>query len=129
MTIMSRQCYSRLVPIIEPDISRDGDHDVSRSLAVSEMVLAEVYSALAKYQVYLEGTVLKPSMVTSGTKCQEQASPDQVAHLTLLGKQEKYFNDPRNKTILQLSPVTFRALFPEFSFCREARLRRWQLTT
>ena len=100
MAIMCRQCYCRLVPIIEPDISRDGDHDVSRSLAVSEMVLAEVYSALARYHVYLEGTVLKPSMVTSGTKCQQQASPDQVAHLTLLGKREKYFNDSWNKTIL-----------------------------
>jgi len=73
-----------LVPIIEPDISRDGDHDLTRSLEVSEQVLAAVYKALADYHVYLEGTVLKPSMVTSGTKCQSQASPDQVAHLTLL---------------------------------------------
>merc|ERR1712029_164926 len=72
------------VPIIEPDISRDGDHDVARSLMVSETVLSEVYSALAQYSVYLEGTVLKPSMVTSGTRCQVQAAPDQVAHLTLL---------------------------------------------
>jgi len=73
-----------LVPIIEPDISRDGDHDVARSLMVSETVLSEVYSALAQYSVYLEGTVLKPSMVTSGSRCQVQAAPDQVAHFTLL---------------------------------------------
>ena len=78
-----------MVPIIEPDISRDGDHDLTRSLEVSEQVLAAVYKALADYHVYLEGTVLKPSMVTSGTKCQSQASPDQVAHLTLLGKSKR----------------------------------------
>ena len=36
------------------------------SLAVSELVLSTVYKALADYGVYLEGTVLKPTMVTSG---------------------------------------------------------------
>jgi len=73
-----------LVPIIEPDISRDGDHDLVRSMEVSQFVLSTVYKALADYKVYLEGTVLKPSMVTSGTKCSKQATPDEVAHMTLL---------------------------------------------
>ena len=54
-------------------------------MEVTEQVLAAVYKALADHQVYLEGTVLKPSMVTSGTKCARQASPQEVAHLTLLG--------------------------------------------
>ena len=36
------------------------------SLAVNELVLSTVYKALADYGVYLEGTVLKPTMVTSG---------------------------------------------------------------
>ena len=74
-----------LVPIIEPDISREGDHSLERNMQVTEQVLAAVYKALADHQVYLEGTVLKPSMVTSGTKCSGQASPQEVAHLTLLG--------------------------------------------
>ena len=54
-------------------------------MEVSQFVLSTVYKALADYKVYLEGTVLKPSMVTSGTKCPQQASPDEVAHMTLLG--------------------------------------------
>ena len=54
-------------------------------MEVTEQVLAAVYKALADHKVYLEGTVLKPSMVTSGTKCAQQASPQEVAHLTLLG--------------------------------------------
>ena len=54
-------------------------------MEVTEQVLAAVYKALADHHVYLEGTVLKPSMVTSGTKSPQQASPQEVAHLTLLG--------------------------------------------
>lgn len=73
-----------MVPIIEPDISRDGSHSVERNLEVTEQVLSVVYKALVDHQVYLEGTVLKPSMVTSGNKCAKQAEPDQVAQLTML---------------------------------------------
>jgi fructose-bisphosphate aldolase class I len=32
-------------------------------------VLAAVYKALNDYHVYLEGTLLKPNMVTAGQKC------------------------------------------------------------
>jgi len=73
-----------LVPIIEPDIGRSGDHDVVRNMKVTEVVLASVYKALADHHVYLEGTLLKPNMVTSGTACAVEADPQQVAELTLL---------------------------------------------
>jgi fructose-bisphosphate aldolase class I len=36
---------------------------------VTEKVLAAVYKALNDYNVYLEGTLLKPNMVTAGQKC------------------------------------------------------------
>ncbi len=39
---------------------------------VTEVVLAEVYKALADYHIYLEGTLLKPNMVTAGNKCHVQ---------------------------------------------------------
>jgi len=73
-----------LVPIIEPDIGRGGDHDIVRNMKVTEVVLASVYKALADHHVYLEGTLLKPNMVTSGTACSVEADPQQVAELTLL---------------------------------------------
>jgi len=73
-----------LVPIIEPDIGRAGDHDVTRCLKVTEVVLSTVYKALADHHIYLEGTLLKPNMVTSGTGCAVEAMPTQVAELTLL---------------------------------------------
>merc|ERR1712179_82882 len=73
-----------LVPIIEPDIGRQGDHTAITCLKVTEVVLAAVYKELADHHVYLEGTLLKPNMVTSGSQCPTQAGPEEVATLTLL---------------------------------------------
>merc|ERR1711936_1170490 len=73
-----------LVPIIEPDIGRGGNHDITRCLKVTEVVLATIYKVLADHHIYLEGTLLKPNMVTSGSNCSQEASPEEVAHLTLL---------------------------------------------
>jgi len=73
-----------LVPIVEPDIARAGSHSVHRNLQVTEVVLAEVYKALADYHIYLEGTLLKPNMVTAGNKCHVQADPETVGKLTMM---------------------------------------------
>ncbi|KAL0197305.1 hypothetical protein M9458_005845, partial [Cirrhinus mrigala] len=55
-----------IVPIVEPEILPDGDHDLKRCQYVTEKVLAAVYKALSDHHVYLEGTLLKPNMVTAG---------------------------------------------------------------
>ena len=55
-----------LVPIVEPEVLIDGSHDLATSLRVTERVLACVYKALVDHHVYLEGTLLKPNMVTPG---------------------------------------------------------------
>ncbi|RVW67141.1 Fructose-bisphosphate aldolase, cytoplasmic isozyme 1 [Vitis vinifera] len=56
-----------LVPIVEPEILTDGDHDIKKCAAVTETVLAAVYKALNDHHVLLEGTLLKPNMVTPGS--------------------------------------------------------------
>ncbi|CAH8557911.1 unnamed protein product [Schistosoma mattheei] len=48
-----------LVPIVEPEVLPDGDHDLLTAQRVTEEVLAFVYKALADHHVYLEGTLLK----------------------------------------------------------------------
>ncbi|KHJ83945.1 fructose-bisphosphate aldolase class-I, partial [Oesophagostomum dentatum] len=53
-----------LVPIVEPEVLCDGDHDLERAQKVTEQVLAFVYKALSDHHVYLEGTLLKPNMAT-----------------------------------------------------------------
>jgi len=55
-----------LVPIVEPEILPDGNHDVVTSQKVTERVLAAVFKALNDKGVLLEGALLKPNMVTFG---------------------------------------------------------------
>merc|ERR1712055_1165491 len=72
-----------LVPIVEPEVLPDGDHDLDRAQKVTETVLAFVYKALNDHHVYLEGTLLKPNMVTAGAQCTTKYTPEQVATATV----------------------------------------------
>ena len=72
-----------LVPIVEPEVLPDGDHDLDRAQKVTETVLAAVYKALNDHHVYLEGTLLKPNMVTAGQSCKTKYTPEQVAKATV----------------------------------------------
>ncbi|XP_031481524.1 fructose-bisphosphate aldolase, cytoplasmic isozyme 1-like [Nymphaea colorata] len=72
-----------LVPIVEPEILTDGSHDIQKCAAVTERVLAAVYKALNDHHVLLEGSLLKPNMVTSGSDCPKKATPEEVADYTV----------------------------------------------
>uniref|UniRef100_A0A8C1PQ35 Fructose-bisphosphate aldolase n=1 Tax=Cyprinus carpio TaxID=7962 RepID=A0A8C1PQ35_CYPCA len=72
-----------IVPIVEPEILPDGDHDLKRCQFVTERVLAEVYKAMFDHHVYLEGTLLKPNMVTPGHGCPTKYSAEEVAMATV----------------------------------------------
>jgi len=72
-----------LVPIVEPEILIDGDHTLEVCEEVSERVLSAVYKALHDHHVYLEGTLLKPNMVTPGKECPVRATPEQIAASTV----------------------------------------------
>ena len=63
-----------LVPIVEPEILMDGDHNIERTLEVQGKVLAAVYKALDDNNVFLEGSLLKPSMTCPGAECTEPVS-------------------------------------------------------
>lgn len=72
-----------LVPIVEPEILRDGDHDIDRCFEVTEETLREVFEQLAQQKVLLEGMLLKPSMVISGGAAAKRANPQEVAERTI----------------------------------------------
>jgi len=72
-----------LVPIVEPEILMDGDHDLERAKDVATAVLATVYHRLHEHRVYLEGTLLKPNMVCPGQDCKIQYTPDDIALATV----------------------------------------------
>ena len=72
-----------IVPMVEPEVLMDGDHDIDISYEVTEVVLRSLFSALYDHNVMLEGTILKASMVVSGKDCPDQAGVDEVAEMTL----------------------------------------------
>ncbi|HEX4079920.1 MAG TPA: class I fructose-bisphosphate aldolase [Rhizomicrobium sp.] len=72
-----------LVPIVEPEVLMDGDHDIDTCARVTEWVLKEVFYALFQQHVTLEGMVLKPNMIVAGMKSGKQVSVDDVAERTI----------------------------------------------
>jgi len=72
-----------IVPIVEPEILPDGEHDLVTCQKVTEKVLAAVYKALSDHNVFLEGTLLKPNMVTPGQSCATKFGPLDIARATV----------------------------------------------
>jgi fructose-bisphosphate aldolase class I len=72
-----------IVPIVEPEVLMDGDHDITRCEQVTDWVLQEVFSQLFYAGVKLEGMILKPNMVVPGKKCAKQNSVQEVAERTV----------------------------------------------
>ncbi len=73
-----------LVPMVEPEVLMDGDHDIETCYEVTEVTLRALFDALYNQNVMLEGTILKASMVVPGKDCAEQASVEEVAESTLM---------------------------------------------
>ena len=71
-----------VVPIVEPEVLMDGDHDIDRCEEVTEQVLYAVFKALLQYGVTLEHMILKPNMVLPGKDCRI-ADPDEIAESTI----------------------------------------------
>ena len=72
-----------IVPIVEPEVLMDGDHDIDRCAVVTEWVLNTVFEQLFYQRVPLEGMVLKPNMVLPGKKSPKQVSVEEVAQKTV----------------------------------------------
>jgi fructose-bisphosphate aldolase class I len=72
-----------IVPIVEPEVLMDGDHDIARCEQVTTWVLKDVFQQLFYAKVPLEGIILKPNMIVPGKKCAKQNSVDEVARATL----------------------------------------------
>lgn len=72
-----------IVPIVEPEVLMDGNHTIEDCALACERVLHDLFNALYKHDVLLEGIILKPSMVTSGKEHSPFSSPEEVAEYTL----------------------------------------------
>src|SRR5450432_1631757 len=74
---------AQIVPIVEPEVLMDGDHDIDRCVEVTEWLLKETFQELFYNRVALEGMVLKPNMAIAGKKSAKKSSVAEVAEKTL----------------------------------------------
>lgn len=72
-----------IVPIVEPEVLMDGSHDIDACEYVTSHTLFAVFRELVKQGVLLEGMLLKPNMVISGSDCKKQASAADITSATI----------------------------------------------
>ncbi|MFH1827552.1 MAG: class I fructose-bisphosphate aldolase [bacterium] len=72
-----------IVPIVEPEVLMDGVHSIKKDSEVTEKVLSAVFEQLLLYKIDLKAIILKPNMITAGSKNNEQVSIYAVAQNTL----------------------------------------------
>jgi fructose-bisphosphate aldolase class I len=68
-----------LVPIVEPDVSLKGDHDLEAAMVANVRIQSFLYKAMLDHGVYMEGTILKVNMVNPGLSCPIQYTAEQIA--------------------------------------------------
>lgn len=72
-----------LVPIVEPEVLVDGTHDIDECAEKSERVYSAVVKALHEHKILLEGSLLKPNMVTAGSESTNKVSAQEIAWKTV----------------------------------------------
>ncbi len=71
-----------IVPIVEPEVLMDGDHDIDTCEMVTREAWDALFAELRLQDVHLPGILLKPAMVISGKDATERATADDVAART-----------------------------------------------
>jgi fructose-bisphosphate aldolase class I len=74
---------AQIVPIVEPEVLMDGDHDIDRCFDVTTRVLNKTFQELRIQRVALEGMILKPNMAIPGKKAKARAGVEEVAEKTV----------------------------------------------
>ena len=74
---------AKMVPIVEPEVLMDGDHNILKCYSVTTNVLNECYNELELQKVDLKGTVLKPNMIIPGSECKDKSNALEIAKKTV----------------------------------------------
>ena len=72
-----------LVPIVEPEVLMDGDHDVEVCQHVTEETLNAVFGEIYAQGVELEAMILKPNMIIPGSDCLDTIDTLEIADRTV----------------------------------------------
>ena len=84
---------AKMVPIVEPEVLMDGDHDINKCYEITSKVLKECYKELKLNNVNLKGTILKPNMILPGNKSKDKSSAEEIAKITLKCLKENVPNE------------------------------------
>ena len=74
---------SGMVPIVEPEVLMDGNHDSNTCFKKTSEVIKKCFDELIHQKVDLKGIILKPNMILPGTSSQEKIDSEKIAELTL----------------------------------------------
>ena len=74
---------NKIVPIIEPEVIMDGEHDIDKCYEATKKTLDHVFFSLKKKNVNLKGILLKPNMIVPGNKSSEKLNIKKTAEKTL----------------------------------------------
>ena len=134
---------NNLVPIVEPEVLINGSHSIDECDKVTRKSLSTLFSHLKMFNVYLPGTVLKPSMVISGQENDSRASYEEVASKTIACLKDFVPNDTAGIAFLsggqtdleaeshlnimnQSSDLPWRVTFSYARAIQAAALAAWQ---
>jgi len=84
---------AKMVPIVEPEVLMDGEHNINKCYEVTTKVLKECYKELALHNVNLKGTILKPNMILPGNKSKDKSNTSEIAKMTLKCLKESVPNE------------------------------------
>ena len=84
---------AKMVPIIEPEVLMDGEHNINKCFEVTAKVLKECYKELKLHNINLKGTILKPNMILPGNKSKEKSNTTEIAKMTLKCLKENVPNE------------------------------------
>jgi len=84
---------AKMVPIVEPEVLMDGEHDIMKCYEITSKVLKECYKELKLHNVNLKETILKPNMILPGNKSKSKNSATEIAKMTLKCLKENVPNE------------------------------------
>ena len=72
-----------MVPIVEPEVLMDGDHNAEECFKKTSEVLKKCFEELIVNKVQLNGIILKPNMVLPGTNSDQKIDNKEIAEMTI----------------------------------------------
>ena len=74
---------SGMVPIVEPEVLMDGNHNSEDCFQKTSEVIKKCYEQLELHKIELKGTILKPNMILPGSDSDEKIDTLKIAEMTI----------------------------------------------